>query len=397
MQLKNIEQCLELLANLQHSDLSILKEDYTIMSSIARQVFREKALTDRQFNLMSTKLLTYKEQFEIHGYENFDEAIHTLRQPLREIDRSKYIKLVDDPNSKERWIKVRFPFSKKLIAKLQSVVSNVSSQKYTHTAKSHEHFFLFDEKNVRLLLDTFSQNDFAIQNNLIEFYNKINKVFNNPQDNIPCIFDNAIKNVSENVLDIIKRDIPDLNIKKVCDRRFRYGITNINYLPANNSLEEHIISRESTDVVIKPSVYNLDTLVSTISCLDRFPLLIAVSADNPYRDLVGLHSALSKVIDNSKQSVLFRFDKFDIGNEYIKHHSLNNWVDSNTKVVYIIDNKFPKILLSSDWRPITSLIFRSNVGSQRKHIMNYIDQTSDLILFREETISPFRKYAYGKW
>lgn len=396
MQLKNIEQCLELLANLQKSNLSLLKEDYTIMSSIARQVFREKALTDRQFNLMSNKLLDYKEQFEINGYENFDEAIHTLRQPLREIDRSKYIKIVDEPNSKERWIKVRFPFSKKLIAKLQSVVYKISSQKYRHAAKSHEHFFLFDEKNVRLLLDVFSQNDFTIQNDLIKFYNKINKIFNNPQDNIPCIFDNTIKNVSENVLDIIKKDVPDLNVKKVCDRRFRYGITNINYLPTNDSLEEHIISRESIDVVIKPSVYNLDTVVSSILSLDRFPLLIVVSADNPYRDLVSLHSALSKVIDNSKQSVLFRFDKFDIGNEYIKHHSLNNWVDRNTKVVYIIDNKFPKILLSSDWRPITSLIFRSSISNQRKHIMSYIDQTSDLILFREETISPFRKYAYGK-
>ena len=61
-----IEDCLEILAGFRkESDgFSLMKEDYTIMHSIAKQVFKGTALTDRQFALMQTKLLSYKDQFD---------------------------------------------------------------------------------------------------------------------------------------------------------------------------------------------------------------------------------------------------------------------------------------------------------------------------------------------
>ena len=60
-----IEDCLEILAGFRkESDgFALIKEDYTIMYSIAKQVFKGTALTDRQFALMQTKLLSYSDQF----------------------------------------------------------------------------------------------------------------------------------------------------------------------------------------------------------------------------------------------------------------------------------------------------------------------------------------------
>ena len=60
-----IEDCLEILAGFRKESegFSLMKEDYTIMHSIAKQVFKGTALTDRQFALMQTKLLAYEDQF----------------------------------------------------------------------------------------------------------------------------------------------------------------------------------------------------------------------------------------------------------------------------------------------------------------------------------------------
>jgi len=65
----NIEDCLEYLAGMRESaaTFSIEKTDYTIMNSIAKQVFRGTALTERQFAIMQEKLVNYKQQFVESG------------------------------------------------------------------------------------------------------------------------------------------------------------------------------------------------------------------------------------------------------------------------------------------------------------------------------------------
>ena len=96
-----VEDCLEILAGFrkESDNFSLMKEDYTIMHSIARQVFKGTALTDRQLALMQKKLPAYKDQFD-----NADIPLELvkLRKPLRSINREKYIKLQGNK------IKIRF-------------------------------------------------------------------------------------------------------------------------------------------------------------------------------------------------------------------------------------------------------------------------------------------------
>ena len=70
-----IEDCLELLAGFrkESDSLKLEKNDYTIMHSIAKQVFKGTALTDRQYALMKTKLIPYSDQFN-----NLDKSLWSI-------------------------------------------------------------------------------------------------------------------------------------------------------------------------------------------------------------------------------------------------------------------------------------------------------------------------------
>jgi hypothetical protein len=145
-----IESYLELLTGYNTADAYQLDpKDTSILQSLVRQVHKGVALTDRQYMLLKEKLLTYKEQFEAHGHTTLDLALENLRIPLRAIDRTKIITLVEDIDRKKPfntidtkkipWIKIRFPFAKKTIVLIEEI-SIGAGPDYYHEKGSHEHY-----------------------------------------------------------------------------------------------------------------------------------------------------------------------------------------------------------------------------------------------------------------
>ena len=63
----------------------MLSSDVTILNSIARQLQKSIALTDRQYELVKEKLISYKDQFAKNNI-NVVEACENLKFPLRVID-----------------------------------------------------------------------------------------------------------------------------------------------------------------------------------------------------------------------------------------------------------------------------------------------------------------------
>ena len=63
--------------------------------------------------------------------------------------------------------------------------------------------------------------------------------------------------------------------------------------------------------------------------------------------------------------------------------------------MYISKDKLPKILVSCEWIPTVALCFDSNID---KNVNTYISNVCDLIIFREEYMSPFRRHSsiYGQ-
>ena len=77
--LETIEDCLEIITGLVRTHalckFNIDTNDKTIINSISRQVFKGKALTDRQFALMQIKLSMYESQF----VNNFLKGVEELK------------------------------------------------------------------------------------------------------------------------------------------------------------------------------------------------------------------------------------------------------------------------------------------------------------------------------
>ena len=87
-----VEDYLERLVGLQSDEVeyAIEHSDVSILRSIGRQVCKGTALTDRQYALVKDKLIYYQNQFTSFQIDDLEN----LRIPLREIDRTKYIKIV---------------------------------------------------------------------------------------------------------------------------------------------------------------------------------------------------------------------------------------------------------------------------------------------------------------
>src|SRR6056300_1498276 len=93
--LTTCEDCIEQLLGFKKDSMpaNLSKQDFNFFLSIGRQVGRKIGMTDRQHNTIKEKIISYKLDLEEHVEGEFDNVINTLRIPIREIDRSRYIKV----------------------------------------------------------------------------------------------------------------------------------------------------------------------------------------------------------------------------------------------------------------------------------------------------------------
>lgn len=404
-----VEDYLECLVGLQSDEVeyTIEHSDVSILRSIGRQVFKGTALTDRQYALVKDKLIYYQNQFtsfQISDLEN-------LRIPLREIDRTKYIKIISNSdlynNSTLReherykenwkWISVRFPFSKKLITKLDTI----SKKHYTHEAGSHIHNFLFTEKNVYQIIDTFIDKNFIIDQELIHIYEILKNMKNNKDDYIPGVYNLKLKNLNNKAINHIISAIGESpnknNLALFKDRQNVFGLHHFDdndleqSLSNYTTLSQKVIKRKSQHVLVNSEKYTFNTLAETILELNRFPLLVLLNEDEALDQLVTVHNAFRGFIANTECSVLMRLDNENNSefNQYVKTNNLNKPLDKTTKVVYIRSNKIPKPLIKSDWKASSALLLSSfRTDNNTSCLLDMFD----LVVHYDDNVSQMLRY-----
>jgi hypothetical protein len=369
-----IEDLLEITAGMRSNvpQIKINSSDMSIMYSIARQVFKGVPLTDRQYALMQEKLSSYQDQFV--DICDFNKAVNTLRTPLRKIDRSKYIKIVsaeeaighkqhERPN--HEYLKIRFPFSKKSILKLQGITSK--RDEYVHHKGTHEHFFLLTEKNVIRLVNSFEGCGFEIADDVIALYNEIKNIdVNNYTIRVE---NNQLLNMHPNGKKAIEEQLGELNSDNVIcykDRSLLYGISSFDNnakldIEKHDILSKNIANRKNNEIHISSKEWTLDRLFNSFFVLKRFPLLILLDENDPYITLATTYHHMCHLIPTEEISVLYRLpnDVSNGYNEFIRDKNLNNPLDKNTKVVYTSKNKVNKPLLQSDCTPVTALMIKN--------------------------------------
>ena len=391
--IENIEDCLEHLSGMRESPVkfTIEQTDFTIMTSIARQCFKGTALTDRQFALMQEKLQTYRDQFMNLDWD-FDYAINQIRQPLRSIDRSKYIKIAGND------IVVRFPFNKTDICYIHEF-SGIA-EGYHHLKGSHIHSFEYNERNILNLLDRFTKKEFIIDEELLDIYDKIKAINDNPQDYLSGIgTEYDLININSKLEVMIQDQVGEASAEsftKLYDRRFRYGFNYVaTFSKARNELIHNIASRKDKTYHSIPSIESTNAILTALWELDRFPLLVILDPLHAEEQLYTFVNHYRDILDAEEQSVLFRLEQKDAGfNQLVKDRKLNNWVDISTKVVYISKSKLPKLLVKNGWKPSAAFCFTSSMD---RFVDSYVSFNCDLIVYREEHTSPMRRHSkyYG--
>jgi hypothetical protein len=377
-----IEQYLMALtgASNRHRSFEVADSDRVILTSISRQTARGIALTDRQYELVKTKLVNYRDQFERNGMIHLDLALETLAKPLRTIDRSQTITVEDD------WLAIKFPFNKKTIAHLESGASKYRKF-YRHEKGSNVHYFKLYEPVINDLVEMFKNKKFDIDPVLIELSDQIGEIKSQELLYVPHVSDHGIENMPERAVKLIQQELGDLQENKIkyWDRSIRYGYKKTAQVFRNNSqLAEHVANRTTQKLYLNPAAYGLNEISQALKELDRFPLVVTLNRRKEFEELKMLFDAFD-FVDPSQQILLSRVedqhdDNYAI-NTFIKDKNFNNWLDNNIKIVYIFKNTLPKLLLRSEWKPSACL----TLNGEREHsnVAGYVEQHCDLIMIHD--------------
>jgi hypothetical protein len=375
--------------------------DYALINSLAKQVYKKVGFTDRQYELAKLKLEQYADQFD-DGF-NTDTVCKNLKYPIRTIDRARWIRL-EEANGVLN-VAVRFVFQKKLISKISTIKNTVKETHYDTTNKIH--YFPFNEHVAHTIVNTFKDSNFEIQEELVEYYNKIEHMINNKRDYLPGVYGYDLRNLHEKSFEYAISSVgtpTKQNLHKLYDRKEQLGIYHFDQelleqsLRLLNPLTRRIVERKLLQVQVDPRTYSANAIVETILDLDRFPLLISIPERNCYEDLTKFHKAFSSVVPNEQCSVLFRLDNNNDPNhfnDYIKDNNLNNPVDNNTKIVYITTSKLPKPLLRSNWHPQAAITTFSGYGGAGSKVEGFLE-TLDLVIHYDTESSSWKRNRIEK-
>ena len=396
-----IEDCLEALMGLKVGPTcQIEKSDYNLLSSLARQVHRGIGLTDRQYELAKEKVLYYKDQLTALEY-NVDVGVGTLRIPLREIDRSRWIKIVDQDNTYK--IAVRFSFQKKLLTAIEEINKRVASRAdYDKVEKVH--YFPYSERNLWEIVQAFEGKHFELDETVKSIIEKLSLL--SPEDHVPGVYNYELLNLPNRAVNFITDEIGHPNHESLLlfkDRRFKYGLNYFNddYVKRSETnfspLARSIANRNHINVVVRSTSYNIGELILALEELKRFPILIALPEKNCLDALVNVHGHVRNLINNTDTSVMFRMDNVGEGvhfNSYIKEHNLNNKLAISTKIVYTTDNKIPKPVFESNWKPSTVIYLGGEYMQYRKTISHFVE--NDLVLVYADDVSPTLRHSHTR-
>jgi hypothetical protein len=405
--METLEDCIEHLVGIQSREtdkFDIDSSDYNLLTSLARQTFKGTAYTDRQAELAKQKLLQYKDQFDANGY-NIDDSYSNLRMPLRSIDRSRWVKVFDEEHliSDEEgpWIGVRFIFQKKLITAIERMNKFLGEGLYDKVEKIH--YFKFNENTCYEIINTFNENNnFEVEDQLLEYYEKLLEMKKNQDKYIPGIYSFKLKNLHEKSFNFAISSIGEPNIDNLCnyyDKKDQFGLEHFDQEELQQSLKsltplaQKVVNRSQASIFVNNKEHTVNNLAEVVLELYRFPLVIVLHEDTCYDHLTQFNKAFQNIIPSERMSVMFRLDNTPEGkpfNEYIKQHNLNNVVDKDTKIVYISSNKIPKPLLKSEWFPSAAITTFAGKAYGDAKTSTYIGEL-DLIIHYDNQLSPFMR------
>lgn len=416
-----VEDCLEIMTGLSDILISppfvLQQRDRNIISNIAMKTFKGTGLTDKQLAVVKKILITnYAQDFLDRGID-LTASLEQLRGPLRELDRSTFIKIKSVKNIPElkqtynqgnfhmehKVIVVRFPFN----LSYARVINDIK-KKYRYDDRyfnfDNQYLFPYEEKYVYHLVNKFKEKIKDIDPVLISVYEKLSEINQHPEAYVPGIYNYQIRNVPQTFIDILHKRFGEPskeNLYLYKDRQQALSLEHMDNLAVEQSLSnldiltKKIAARKTFIVNINRNKWTLDQVLNSLIELQRFPLLVILNEKTAADDYHEIHTKLKNLFHNHQMTVMFRLPNQGIKNiefnQMISENGTNKPVDKNTKIVYINNRRVPKPLIKSDW-VAESVI---NLRSEREHnqVQNFLQQC-DLIVQYDFEESPWNMWHH---
>lgn len=155
------------------TNINLARYDINIVDNMAASTVWGTSLTDKQSELAVKLILKYRKQFAKNGFDVSTVENPQFRLPVRKVDRSKTVKIVDD------YIELRFPYDTKMINQLQEFRgTSQGSAKFERSEKVWK--FGITEHNVSWLLPWAEGCGFDVDAKIHEMLEKIVDCENEP-------------------------------------------------------------------------------------------------------------------------------------------------------------------------------------------------------------------------
>lgn len=412
-----IEDCLEMLVghttapgfSWRDKPFTLYSENRKVLYSIGTQVYRGKALTEKQHYLVKSLLLEwYADQFSKVNI-NINNHVDLLRSPYRIVDKSHWVKqtVIDD----NTYVSIRFPFNNsaiEYIAELKSYQSKSNLTKEEYQYSEHTHSFKYTENNILKVVDiakNFQKEKFEIDDTVLADYETIKNFENNKDQYIPGVYNFEYKNIPDSLVTYLKSKFGNPsqdNIVELWDKRRLYGLHYFDKvdLTSYTTLATKLLNRTYANLHIRNDVWTLPQLFEASMQMNRFPMLVLIDETQALDHLSLVWDTIKGIVNNTDVSVTFRLDNKNHNefNQFIRDVGLNNNVTTETKIVVASRKKISKPVIKSDWKPMSML----TLGSSRMpgFVMNTLLDDIDLKMYytkEDSMISTTRRQKEDKY
>jgi hypothetical protein len=355
--------------------------DKKILISLSKQITAGHFLTENQSKLL-IKILTENLEFIKERVAEIQHNIEcpTWSQSFRVIEQVRKIFLSKEDNGR---ILVEFTYNKRLRQQISDLNKNLEGQMLAVNSKQYS--IPLTEKNLHLVVNTFKNQGFEIDQNLVDFYGEISEILKNTntQFNVFSLVDKKLETAVLNEVGSITDD----NLILLNDRRqkFQYSIFQKN---PEISLKNSLANRPGTKVWIDSNQTRLEDVVTALRDLNRLPLLVIFNGHDSKESLQNLKKleiSLKNAGITTDIGIYFRFDNVTEHNKnfnnLISQLNYNAQLSNSTLVAGIANNKLPKFLLKTKWYPKSVISFSNNFKANKTSV--YCDAV-DLIVYYNE-------------
>jgi archaellum component FlaF (FlaF/FlaG flagellin family) len=359
-------------------DAAIPTRDKKILISLSKQIISGRFLTENQSNLL-VKILKENLQFILSNNSDAAVLLDTPKwsQQFRVLAQVRKIYLSKSDNGQ---ILVEFTYNKRLRQMITDINKLIEGQLLS--VSSTQYSIPLTEKNIFTVVKTFKSSNFEIDSTLMKFYEEIVEILKKPNSQFE-----VFNITNEKIISSIKNEIGDIteeNITLLNDRshRFQYSIFQKN---PEKSVANALANRKSTRVWLDSTATQLGDVIDSLVSLKRFPLLIILDGHNSsdsLQNIKKLENSLKHVNFDNQVGIYFRFDNATGSNKEfngaISELKYNTPLTEHTMVAGIANNKLPKFMISSNWRPKSVISFSNNFKNNKTSM--YCDDV-DLIVY----------------